>query len=138
MSYSPTIGRWMEQDPENYVDGPNLYRMELSNPVNRLDPAGTQTQPSTQPSAPTFKGFEDLRYQQHDALIKELVADFNAHKGNYCGCNGDQTKNVTNLNPAVVKAWLIQETGGNDAASRAAWEKDPAQVNVPGDWNQYK
>lgn len=33
---------------------------------------------------------------------------------------------------------MIQETGGGDARSLAAWEKDPVQVNVPGDWNKYK
>jgi len=28
---------------------------------------------------------------------------------------------------------MIQESGGADARSLAAWEKDPLQVNVPGD-----
>lgn len=38
----------------------------------------------------------------------------------------------------MVKSWVIQETGGNDARSLAAWKIDPAQVNVPGDWSSYK
>jgi hypothetical protein len=37
-----------------------------------------------------------------------------------------------------VKAWLIQESGGGDTRSMDAWRIDPAQVNVPGDWNEYK
>jgi uncharacterized protein RhaS with RHS repeats len=30
----------MQRDPAGYVDGPNLYQYEGSNPVNRLDPSG--------------------------------------------------------------------------------------------------
>jgi len=40
MSYDPTVGRWVEQDPAGYIDGPNMYQMELSNPVSLLDPSG--------------------------------------------------------------------------------------------------
>ena len=49
MSYSPTLSRFLETDPEQYVDGPNMYQMETSNPVDQLDPAGTEatTQPAT-------------------------------------------------------------------------------------------
>jgi RHS repeat-associated protein len=35
------LGSWVEQDPRRYVNGPNVYQLELSNPVGRLDPAGT-------------------------------------------------------------------------------------------------
>ena len=38
--YSPTLGRWMEQDPAGYVDGANVYQMELGNPVDGVDPFG--------------------------------------------------------------------------------------------------
>ena len=38
----------------------------------------------------------------------------------------------------MFKAWVVQESGGSDSRSLAAWLKDPAQVNVPGDWNNYK
>jgi hypothetical protein len=41
MGYSPTLGRFLERDPEEYVDGMNLYQSELSNPTNHLDPLGT-------------------------------------------------------------------------------------------------
>ena len=39
--YSPVLGRWMEQDPEAYVDGANAYQMELGSPLGNVDPAGT-------------------------------------------------------------------------------------------------
>jgi hypothetical protein len=43
MSYNPTLGRWMQQDPNpagQYADGMNLYQMEGSNPVRFCDPFG--------------------------------------------------------------------------------------------------
>jgi RHS repeat-associated protein len=40
--YNPTLGRWMEQDPAGYVDGGNVYQMELSNPAGGVDPFGLQ------------------------------------------------------------------------------------------------
>jgi len=44
MSYDPSIGRWMEEDPAGDVDGSNLYQLEESNPVNRVDPTGSLAQ----------------------------------------------------------------------------------------------
>lgn len=43
MSYSPTIGRWMERDPIGYDDGMNPYQIERSNPTNFVDPSGLLT-----------------------------------------------------------------------------------------------
>ncbi len=57
MSYSPTLGRWMETDPEQYVDGANVYQMELSNPVNFTDASGLGGEPTT---APTTKPYTEL------------------------------------------------------------------------------
>lgn len=83
---------------------------------------------------PTFAGFEDERYQQHDERIEELVQQFNADKAGFIGATPEQVAEMGDVDPAMIKSWLIQETGGGDKRSRAAWDKDPAQVNVPGDW----
>jgi RHS repeat-associated protein len=49
--YSAALARWIEQDPAQYVDGPNSYRTELSNPISGVDAGGlADTQPSTGPS----------------------------------------------------------------------------------------
>lgn len=40
MSFSPTIGRWMQRDPEGYLDGMNPYQYEGSDPASSLDPSG--------------------------------------------------------------------------------------------------
>jgi hypothetical protein len=40
MSYSPTIGRWLEEDPIGYADGMNQYQFVADNPVASTDPTG--------------------------------------------------------------------------------------------------
>jgi RHS repeat-associated protein len=37
---SPSLGRWIEQDPIGYVDGMDLYQLEEGAPLNHLDPFG--------------------------------------------------------------------------------------------------
>ena len=87
---------------------------------------------------PVFRGFEAVRYQQHDALIARLTAEFNANKAAGCGGTPGQAAKVADLSPALVKAHMIEESGGNDVRSKAAWAVDPLQVNVPGDWGPEK
>lgn len=48
MAYSPTLGRWMQQDPAGYVDGLALYEYEQSDSIGGLDPLGLEV---------TFEGF---------------------------------------------------------------------------------
>ena len=87
---------------------------------------------------PVFRGFEDARYQMHDALISRLVADFNANKAKWCGGKPEQAAKIKDLTAATVKSHMIEEAGGNGPRSKAAWEIDPLQVNVPGDWSEEK
>jgi len=89
-------------------------------------------------SVPVFTGFEDVRYQQHDREIQAIVSDFNAHRGTWIGGTPAQAEAVPPLTAAQVKAHMLQESGGSDLKSRVAWKCDPLQVNVPGDWNEYK
>jgi hypothetical protein len=87
---------------------------------------------------PVFRGFEDARYQAHDALIARLVKEFNADKKGWTGGTDAQAAKVADLTPALVKAHMIEESGGNGPRSKAAWAVDPLQVNVPGDWGEEK
>ena len=95
-------------------------------------------QPSGKAGAPVFRGFEDERYQRHDALIVRLVNEFNAGKAEACGGTAAQASKIPDITPALVKAHMIEESGGNGPASKAAWAVDPLQVNVPGDWGDEK
>ena len=87
---------------------------------------------------PVFSGFESPRYQQHDALIAKLTAEFNANKAGWCGGTPKQAAKIANLTTAQVKAHMIEESGGNGPRSKSAWAVDPLQVNVPGDWGEEK
>ena len=73
---------------------------------------------------PVFRGFEDKRYQVHDELIAKLVAAFNADKKGWTGGTPEQAIKVSNLTPALVKAHMIEESGGNGPRSKAAWAVD--------------
>jgi len=41
--YSPVLERWMRADPAGYVDGSNLYQLELGNPIGYTDPYGLES-----------------------------------------------------------------------------------------------
>ena len=87
---------------------------------------------------PIFKGFEDDRYQEHDALIVRCVDEFNRNRAAGAGATAAQAKSIPALTTALVKSHMIEETGGRDQKSLAAWNVDPEQVNVPGDWSDAK
>ena len=89
-------------------------------------------------TVPTFRGFRSERYQKHDALIARLTKEFNADKVGWCGGTPAQAAQIPDLTPALVKAHMIEESGGNGPRSKAAWAADPLQVNVPGDWGEEK
>ena len=46
--YSPTLGRFMSNDPKGYVDGMNLYSYVKNNPLKYLDAMGTTATTMTQ------------------------------------------------------------------------------------------
>ncbi len=108
-------------------------------PLAKKKPTAIQKQPVlTEDSVPIFAGFEDDRYQEHDELILKLVAEFNANRAQWAGAAPGVKVNIPKLTPRLVKALMIEETGGNGKRSREAWKKDPLQVNVPGDWSDVK
>ena len=54
-NYSPTLGRWINQDPAGYVNGANTYQFVMSNPVGNTDPRGTTNdEPWWQPMVEGF------------------------------------------------------------------------------------
>ena len=89
-------------------------------------------------TVPVFRGFEAPRYQQHDAIIAKCVREFNRHRGAWADANRSQARTIPDITEELVKAHMIQETGGGDSRSTAAWKFDPLQVNVPGDWGEEK
>ena len=41
-SYSPSVGRWINQDPAGYIAGANTYQFVESNPTGNVDPRETR------------------------------------------------------------------------------------------------
>lgn len=56
--YSPTLGRWMQNDPAGYVDGANLYQAVLGAPIDNVDPLGLADVPASWSSSSTGSGSE--------------------------------------------------------------------------------
>jgi len=50
--YDPTIGRYLQADPLEFVNGPSLFAYALSSPLNFSDPTGLQSFPPPPPSVP--------------------------------------------------------------------------------------
>lgn len=146
----------LERWAEKWIFGPVYAKLgDAIGGLGQRKPAAAGTSPTTGKTAsptsrpapravagaaglPVFRGFEDARYQEHDALIAAMVTDFNANKAAWCGGTAAQASKILDLTPALVKAHMIEESGGNGPTSKAAWAKDPLQVNVPGDWGVEK
>jgi hypothetical protein len=86
----------------------------------------------------TIPGFDSERYNTHDLMILDVVTQVNQNPASEVDMTNEQASCVDSCDPRLVKSQMIQETGGNDPVSLAAWYGDPLQVNVPGDWNPYK
>ena len=119
-----------------------FYRKYLADDAEKeraaRQPAAAVKKEKKKPVLPVFRGYEASRYQQYDDLIVRYVEDFNARRGEWAGATPAQTRGICDLRPELVKAQMIEETGGCDRRSLAAWKVDPQQVNVPGDWSPYK
>lgn len=115
-----------------------LEPSEPLEPPKPLEPLKTLKPSPSAPKAPVFAGFEDPWFQRHDALIVKLVDNFNKNRATWAGSTASQAAAIPLLTVAQVKSQMLQESGGKDVRSRAAWKKDPLQANVPGDWSSYK
>ena len=122
--------RRIELFVRKHVIAPFQQAMHVKPPPPRAKAGGA--------GLPIFRGFEDARYQEHDALIAKMVADFNSRKAEWTGGTPGQANGVGDITAALVKAHMIEESGGNGPRSKAAWQVDPLQVNVPGDWGREK
>ncbi|MBP7937885.1 MAG: RHS repeat-associated core domain-containing protein [Phycisphaerae bacterium] len=52
-SYSPSLGRWLQRDPLDYVDGVGLNEYVRGGPPSMTDPLGLQYAPQPPPEPPS-------------------------------------------------------------------------------------
>ena len=133
--------RFVRPDERGAIEAVNRFYRERIAPEagKKREPRPTASAEKPQQSRlPVFRGYEAARYQQYDDLIMRYVEDFNARRGEWADATPEQAGGIYDLSPALVKSQMIEETGGRDRRSLAAWMVDPQQVNVPGDWNPYK
>ncbi len=57
--YSPSLGRWMEEDPAQFINGANTYQFVDSSPVGNVDAQGLvdAPEPAFEPELPGFRPF---------------------------------------------------------------------------------
>ena len=67
-NYSPSLGVWVSQDPLGYVNGADTYQMEMSGPVDLVDPFGLATEIQYKLLAHAI-----YRYGQHVYMLPGFV-----------------------------------------------------------------
>ncbi len=136
-NYSPTLGRWINQDPAGYINGANTYQFVMSNPVNAVDPFGTNGWISALGSAVGLNG----SYAAGQFWL-------GAWQGGAAGANQDDNALTLgswnqNASNAALAQWANNQNGmrdamlgsqfaantGSDAAWMAAGLRAPNLVN---------
>jgi hypothetical protein len=118
MSYSPTLGRWIQTDPEGYVDGLNLQEYVRSNPVGMVDPAGTAAQATGQPTTqPTMQQVAQQQLAALKAAGKKFAQQDAAWSwSNQCDVQAADLQAALLSDPqwknTKPKLWKIDTTGG--------------------------
>jgi hypothetical protein len=104
----------------------------ISGPAPQLAPtgSGTPTLDRAEQAMPlkTFPEFNGEHHNDNDAMIRRVVAEFNAEKG-------FTPDHPHYLDPNLVKAWALQESGGHEDVFTSG---DMMQMNVAGDWAKEK
>jgi RHS repeat-associated protein len=73
-NYSSATGRWMEQDPAGYINGPNVYQTEMGDPATILDPLGLA---AVTAKAEVYSGlaYDYRQHFQHGQIEKGIGGD---------------------------------------------------------------
>ncbi len=111
--YAAWLGRWTSSDPAGFVDGANLFRYCVNNPVSRKDPTGLQTEPLPKPLHYSIKA--------STTEVKPSLEEFRARAFKEDGTELDPRVNEGNAeitwksNPGILK-------GGLDGGGRVTFD----------------
>ena len=115
--YDPALGAWTEQDPLRYVNGPDVYQMELSNPVNGLDPFG---------QAEHTKGARKSTQDQHEAT-RSGDAELKDDRMEYSPTGGNEAKDAARAQREEAAAKQAAKEASE--AAKAAKEAEKAAMS---------
>jgi RHS repeat-associated protein len=121
--YSPTLGRWVQQDPFGgaYIDGANLYQLERDRPVALVDPRGTDGETIAQGfvdletylGTPVAGGFAEVGGQVGATVAEVCMCPARLVDTAIEGKNGDLSYNSTSKHK-VPLLWVPLQKGLND------------------------
>jgi RHS repeat-associated protein len=152
--YSVNLMRWVEADPTGawYVDGANLYQMELSNPLERVDPlglatvTGTVTMTALAPDTPEAKKIAEKELTGTDHVDFSLDINWEKYTENgkckvkHAQVVDDSIKITNEKNAEKLLSALSPVNPKNEVTIHSVtidYEKDnqEAVVNVQVEWN---
>jgi RHS repeat-associated protein len=83
--YAPWLGRWISCDPAGPIDGPNLFAYALGNPVQFVDPSGTQNVPphAAQSPSPRWEAEAERSIREGEAENERWEAYVNSPEGKW-------------------------------------------------------
>lgn len=110
--------------PASPVDAPAVEAI----PVQHVDELEADAAIDVTRKLPVYAGYEQPWQNAHDDMIVRVVSEFNAEKGWGPG-------HPDRLDPALVKAWALQESGGHREIFTSG---DMMQMNNAGDWADEK
>jgi len=124
--YSPTLGRWVQQDPIGYIDGANLYQAMLGAPIGNVDPMGLCAE-GDQAAPEVWTPFDHARWHRLQAKLFDRNAMYQLglyrrygrqeNLGNY---HGWRKKAETEMKYATD--WVgVGKLGGTVTSGSAYW-----------------
>ncbi len=131
---SPTLGRWMQQDPAGYVDGGSRYQFVRSRPISFSDPLGLCTDGATVLAFPIDRN-ATIAVSPTDAINPDqLNAIVNAADAVAFVAGKADGKNMMSHNAGIILD-AAEELGKNVAPLRFVWVRMVRGTCVCGSWN---
>jgi len=143
-AYNPTIGRWTNRDPAEFLDGSNMYVYAQNSPANRNDHLGLRSEPGTNclgGACGTGKWEGPDPGQSFDSAMRGL--GYECHRVNsWCDCkcpDGKHTVGVNiirfNTSPAPgISPFYGPWSYATDTAGQLLNDWHAASLNDDGSW----
>jgi hypothetical protein len=144
MSYDPTEGRFIEMDPEGYIDGPNRYQVDRGNTLVFVDPKGTAVEkaqvtqpapepPATQPVKPRLVLIKPSQPDPGSTLVK-IKAESDKIAKRWQDLKYEEYVATTS---GDLPAWMYDEYEEQLQQLDDDYDANAAEYQLQEAWNQY-